>query len=51
MRLALQDPDPAALLARLDAILGGLERLEIQMLGLVNSQRLEAKKVVQDERG
>jgi hypothetical protein len=43
--------DFAAVVARLETIVGRLERLEIQMLGLVTSQAVEAGEfVVRDER-
>lgn len=46
-----QVPEFAAVVARVEAIVGRLERLEVQMLGLVASQTVDAKEfVVRDER-
>ncbi len=45
-------PETPALEARLEAILGRLTKLEVQVRGLVTSQTEEAKEfVVRDERG
>jgi hypothetical protein len=45
-------PDPKLLGARLEAILDRLERLEVQVRGLVTSQTVEAREfLVRDARG
>jgi hypothetical protein len=45
-------PDLRSLAQRLDAILDRLEKLELQVRGLVHSQTVEAKEfVLQDEHG
>jgi hypothetical protein len=45
-------PDPKLLAPRLEAILDRLERLEVQVRGLVTSPTVEGKEfVVRDERG
>ncbi|HSB80112.1 MAG TPA: hypothetical protein VLM91_15130 [Candidatus Methylomirabilis sp.] len=50
--MTLETPDMKALAVRLSAIMDRLEKVEVQVRGLVTSQIVEAKEfVVRDERG